>query len=69
MIWLQYEDPSDNNGGEFRKLIYEDDAYEAALAEYKGLKSRWDRTRLLFENDEQPTDWVLLQDDSIREDE
>ena len=64
MIWLQYDNPDTNNGGEFHKHIYEDDDYEAALADYLDLKSKWQRTRILLENDDRPTDWVIIQDDS-----
>jgi len=68
MIWLQYEDPDKDDGAhKFRKIVYEDEEYQQALVHYEQMRGTWEKTRLLFENDERPSDWVLLQDDSIVE--
>jgi len=64
MIWLQYDDPENDTSGEYDKHIYPDDAYEEALAHYQLLKVDWDRTRILFENNDDTKDWVIIQADN-----
>ena len=64
MIWLQYDDPENDNFGEFLKHIYPDDKYGEALEHYEELlREDWRRTRILFENDDDPKDWVIIQAD------
>lgn len=62
-IWLQFDDPSTNDS-EFQKIIYQDEQYEEALEHYEDMKDAWKRTRILFENNDDTHDWVVVQDDS-----
>jgi hypothetical protein len=66
MIWLQYDDPSADNEHEFLKHTYPDDEYLEALIHYEQLKKDWKRTRILFENDRNDRDWVIIQEDDRR---